>query len=51
MLYLSFLLELELLSIQKKEINGDPYIVIEMNDQVTHVSELGNVEKVKKRKL
>jgi len=32
----------------KKEINGDPCVVIEMNDLITHVSEMGNVEKVKK---
>jgi len=37
-------------SYPKKEIKvtGDPYIVIEMNDQITHSSELGTAEKVKK---
>jgi len=37
-------------SYPKKEIklNGDPYILIEMNDIVTHKSEPGTIEKIKK---
>jgi len=37
-------------SYPKKELKttGDPYVVIEMNDQITHSSEMGTVEKVKK---
>jgi len=43
------LTRIKIISFPKKEVVGDPYVIIEINDTVTHTSEVGTIEKMKKK--
>jgi len=43
------LTRIKITSYPKKEVNGDPYVIIEINDTVVHTSEVGTIEKMGKK--